>query len=117
MGIVVTWEAVERARWVVQAAGVLRQQAPAIARSCAEAEQDSMVVAVVEQDTSFGGTWAIPRAELFQRVSQMEDGEGKWVLSFEPMTPVDVIEARCADVARLAGKRGETILRRLNLNR
>lgn len=116
MKSVLTREAVERTRHIVRATEVLQQQAPAIAQTCAEAETDTIVVATVEQDCSYGGAYAVPRSELRERIMHMEEDEGKWTLTLDPLTSVQEIEQRCIGIGRLASRRGEAIQRRLNMN-
>ncbi|HLG76210.1 MAG TPA: hypothetical protein VKX46_07340 [Ktedonobacteraceae bacterium] len=111
-----TREAVEKTQHIVRATEVLQQQAPAIAQTCAEAETDTIVVATVEQDCSYGGAYAVPRSELRERVMHLEDEEGKWTLTLDPLTSVQEIEKRCSDIGRLASRRGAAIQRWLNTN-
>lgn len=106
--------AVERAQWTAQAAGILHQHASTIADTCAEAQAGSLVVAVVEQDASFGGAMTIPREQLHERIVQLEDHEGKWALTLTPMATLKEIEDLCAGVARLASRRSAAIERWLS---
>jgi hypothetical protein len=116
MTVHLTREAAERAQWTAQAAGTLHRHASTIADTCAEAQAGSIVVAVVEQDSSFGGTMTIPREQLHERIIQLEDHEGKWALTLTPMTTTKEIEELCAGVARLASRRSEVIERWLSLH-
>jgi len=109
MGFVLTKEAVDRAKRTVRAADVLHDKARAIAQVCAKADPDEVVVAVVEQDGRFGGTWPIAAAQLSTRVEHLE--AGGWVLLFSPSTPVGDIEARCRELARLASRRWDAMRR------
>ncbi len=117
MAIVLTKEAAERAQWVVRAAEALHEQARAIAHTCSEAEEDEIIMAAVEQDLSFSGTWIIPRGQMYDDVLHLEDNEGKWVLTFGPLTSVEEIKDRCTTMAHFARKRREAIQRWLNLHR
>jgi hypothetical protein len=114
MPIALSREAVTRAHWTAQAAQVLYRHAPAIAQTCAEAPENTIIVAVVEQDCSFGGSWTLPRKHLHERIQRLEDQEGKWLLTFTPLTSLERIEQQCASVTRLASKRGAAIERWLS---
>jgi len=114
MTIALSKQAVEQARWTAQAAQVLHQHAPIIAQTCAEAPENTIIVAIVEQDCSFGGSWSLPREQLHERVQYLEDQEGKWLLTFAPLASLEVIEQPCTSVNRLASKRSEAIERWLS---
>jgi hypothetical protein len=114
MPIALTREAVKRAHWTAQAAQVLHQHAPAIAQTCAEAPENTTIVAVVEQDCSFGGSWTLPHKHLHEGIQRLEDQEGKWLLTFTPLTSLEKIEQQCDSVTRLASKRGAAIERWLS---
>jgi hypothetical protein len=114
MAITLTRQAVERAHWTAQAAQVVHQHAPTIAQTCAEAPENTIIVAVVEQDCSFGGAWTLPRNHLHERILHLEDQEGKWLLTFSPLASLEGIKRQCASVTRLASKRGAAIERWLD---
>lgn len=114
MPIALTREAVERAHWTAQAAQVVQQHAPTVAQTCAEAPANTIIVAVVEQDCSFGGSWVLPRNRLLEQTLHLEDQEGKWLLSFSPLTSLEGIERQCTSITRLANRRGAAIERWLD---
>ena len=103
-------EAMERPYRTLQAAAVLREKAGAIGRATADARQDEVVVALIQRDLSFGGVWTIAREDLARQVLLLED-EGGWSLTFSSHTSVAQIEERCAELARIAGKRWEVMQR------
>lgn len=104
-------EAEERARWTVQAVEAMCREAETIAQTCARAQNDAIIVAAVEADTSFSGAWAIPHTEMREHILQLEDSEGKYVVAFAPLSSVDVIEKHCKVIAHLAERREQAIRR------
>ncbi len=106
---VLTRDAVERTRQTIHAAEVFHDKARTIARICAGAGTDQVVVAVVESDGVFGGAWPIDRAEVSERLGPLE--AGGWTLLFSAGTGVAEIEERSIAPARLAFRRWEAMRR------
>ena len=100
-------DAADRPKRTIRAARTLAARADAVARVCADARADEIIVAVINPDGVFGGAWVIPRAHLHERASRLPGGG--WSLTFAPQTTREQIEARCDDLAHIAGRRWRII--------
>jgi hypothetical protein len=96
-------DASRRARRAIEAAETLHDRAPAIAQVCMKAASDQLVVAVVEEDGTFGGAWPVALSEVAARLDPLE--AGGWTLTFAAQTPEEEIRARALEMARLAFRR------------
>jgi len=103
-------EAIERPYHTYQAAGIIREKAGSIEHVTAAAGEDEIVVAVVQQDLSFGGLWTLAREDMIRQVLLLED-EGGCSLIFSPNTTIAQVERRCNELARIAFKRWEAMKR------
>ena len=103
-------EARERPFRTIEATKVLREKAAIIERATNDARTDEVIVAVVRPDLSFGGVWTIAREDMTRQIFVVED-EGGWSLLFSPNTSIAQVEERCNELARIAQKRGEVMLR------
>ncbi len=103
-------QAIERANRTVEATEVLRANSWAIAGACADARPGEVVVAVVGQDLSLRGVWTMASENLRARAHDLEDGG--WLVTFSPGERMEVIEARCVEMRRLASMRLEALQRR-----
>ncbi len=68
-----------------------------------EAASDQLVVAVVEEDGTFGGAWPVALREVAARLGPLE--AGGWMLTFAAQTPEAEVRARALEMARLAFRR------------
>jgi hypothetical protein len=106
---VLTRDAVERTRRAIHAAEVVHDRARTIARICAGAGADQVVVAVVDPQGVFGGAWPLERAEVSDRLGELKGGG--WTLLFAARSGVAEIEDRSMAMARLAFRRWEAMRR------
>ena len=67
-----------------------------------------VLVAVVDADHGFGGTHPVDRAELVERVPQLEDGGG-WAMVFSPGSSVEDVRRRSDKMASIAQQRAAAI--------
>lgn len=102
-------ETLARPRLTIHAAEIFHAHACAIARNCAEAGEDDVVLATVDRFLSFGGTWLVHRSQLLERVQEL--GEGGWTLLFSPGSTVREVETRSLELARHAMARWEALRR------
>ncbi|HEX6508175.1 MAG TPA: hypothetical protein VF221_11135 [Chloroflexota bacterium] len=109
MAFVPTEETMARPRHTIHAAEILHTHAGDIARACAEAGGDTVVVAGVDRFLTFNGVWTVPLNELQRRVSEIDDGG--WTIVFSPGADLPDIEERCMDLARRSFKRWEALRR------
>jgi hypothetical protein len=109
MAFVLPQGAAQRSRDAIHAAAVFRSQAATIAAACAVAPAESMVVALVERDLRFAGAQALPAAQVWQQLADLE-GDG-WTLVFTAQTAEPEIQARCQEFAELAELRRAAIER------
>jgi hypothetical protein len=98
-----TPQAIERARQSIEVAGVFKDNAPAIARACAEAAPSEIVVAVADPAARFDGVFICPLSRLYDTVMGQEPGA--WTLVFSPGDTIPEIELRCHKMARYAEAR------------
>jgi hypothetical protein len=103
-------EAIERPRRALEVPTILRSKAPAIERATSEAHKDEIVVAVVNEDLSFGGVWTIAREEMLRQIPIVE-GDGGWSFTFSAQTSAKEIEHRCAEYSRIATRRWDVMQR------
>jgi hypothetical protein len=103
-------EARERPTRTLQAARILHEQAATISRATHDARADEMVIALVQPNLQFGGTWIIARDSLITQVPLIED-QGGWSLLFAPATDQAQVEARCDEYTRIAYKRWDAMQR------
>ncbi len=101
-------EALARPSQTLQAAGVLRGQIEAIHRAAEDAREDELVIAVVQDDLSFGGVWIVARDRLVQQLPLVEDQSG-WSFTFPPGISLAQIEERCLEFTRVSLKRWQAM--------
>ena len=98
-----------RARQTILAAQVFLSNASAISDHCNWAQEDQVVIALVNRDLTFGGAIIAPLSQLREEVmSRLTSG---WTLVFSPGTTDRDIEARCGKMAELAQARLDVIRR------
>lgn len=102
-------ETLTRPRHTIHAAELFHDHAVVIARSCAGARSDEVVLAGVDRFLSFSGAWAIERAQLVVRVAEFDPGG--WTLVFSPGTELREVEERSLELARHAFRRWEALRR------
>lgn len=103
-------EAMERPYRTLEATRVLRANAEVIELAAAGARADEVVVAVVREDSSFGGAWTFALEDLVRQVLLLEE-QGGCSLTFSPNTLVAHVEQRCDELARIAQRWGEAMQR------
>jgi hypothetical protein len=103
-------DALTRAKRTIDAAEVLHEHAPEIARACAGAIRTESIIAFVRSDLSFGGVVTAPTKHLRAHLHEQED-EGGWTQVFEAKEGIKEIEERCMSMARNAFARWETAMR------
>lgn len=101
--------ALDRTKQTIHAAELFYGQARSIAAACAEAGRGELVVVAVSPDMAFRGIWTIPRAQLSDHVSGLDDGG--WSMTFSPGLSVAAIEERCIRLARISFARWEAMMR------
>lgn len=104
-----TPEAVDRAQRSIAAAPVFAQHAEVIAAQTPDLPTDDVLVAVVDTDYAFRGTWIVSRAEMVERVPELE-GDG-WAMVCSHNSDADQVRHRSTEMASLAAKRIEMIAR------
>lgn len=101
--------ALDRTKQSIHAAELFFGQARSIAAACLEAGPDELVVVAVSPDMVFRGIWTIPRRELSEHVSNLDDGG--WSMTFSPGLDVSTVEERCIGLARTSFARWEAMMR------
>jgi hypothetical protein len=101
--------AVERAQRSIKAAPVFAEHADIIAAQTPELASDDVLVAVVDADFAFTGTWVVARAEVVARVPELE-GTG-WAMVCSHKSDAEQIRYRAGEMSSLAAKRIEMIAR------
>jgi hypothetical protein len=106
----------DRPKQTIHAAELVHENAPVIARACAEVVYGEVAVAVVDRrDMVFEGVWTVRVSTISDRVAEIEqDG---WALIFGPGTSLQEVEQRALEMARLAYSRWETMRRWASKNR
>ena len=100
----------ERAHRTVLVADVFADHAEVIVAALPDVPDGAVLVAVVDADHAFSGTHHVDRAELVQRVPQLEDG-GAWAMVFSPGTSVEDVRRRTDEMASIATQRAAAIER------
>jgi hypothetical protein len=93
----------ERPGQTVRAMAVLGDHAEAVARACADASPNELILAAVNPDLTFAGVWTIPSGHLGASVEDHD--ERGWLLLFSPRASAEEVVARCRTRARLASLR------------
>src|SRR5205085_1604880 len=88
---------VERSRNSIKAAQIFAENAYEIAKACAVAVTDEIVVASVGREMGFGGVSVIPLSQLREFVADL--GWGGWALVSAPGSSITEIESRCRQMA------------------
>ena len=96
-------EAVARAEGSILAAPVFADHADLIASLTPDLPTDQVLVAVVDTDYAFTGTYVVARAELVDVVPDLE-GAG-WAMVFSHRSDADSVRYRANEMASLAAKR------------
>ena len=102
-------ETLSRPRYTIHAAELFHDHAVVIARSCAGAQPDEVVLAGVDRFLSFSGAWPVERAQLTVRMAEFDPGG--WTLVFSPGTELREVEERSLELARHAFRRWEALRR------
>jgi hypothetical protein len=105
----------ERAHRTVLVADVFADHAELIIAALPDVPDGAVLVAVVDGDHAFAGTHAIDRADLVQRVPELESGGG-WAMVFSPGCSVDDIRRRTDEMASIARQRA-AMIERINAKR
>lgn len=101
-------EARERAYRTVLVADVFADNAEIIIAALPDVPDTAVLVAVVDADHSFTGTHHVERADLVERVPQLEQGGG-WAMVFSPGVSVEGIRRRTDEMASIAQQRAAAI--------
>lgn len=101
-------EAKDRARRTVDVAGVFREHADQIAYAVGDVPDGHVLVAVVDGDHAFTGTFHVGTEELVERVSALE-GPGGWAMVFSPGADADHVRRRTGEMASIAQQRIDAI--------
>jgi hypothetical protein len=100
----------DRPKQTIHACEQIHENAWSIAQACSEVNADQVVVAFVDhEDMIYGGLAVVPRSDLRERLGAMDPAD--WQFVFRPGTTVDQVRDRALEVARLAFRRWETLLR------
>ncbi|MEP6600026.1 MAG: hypothetical protein ABJB98_11350 [Actinomycetota bacterium] len=101
-------EAKERARRTVDVATVFGEHADEIAFAVGDVPDGHVLVAVVDGEHAFSGTFHVSTDELVERVSALE-GPGGWAMVFSPGANVDHVRRRTDEMACIARQRIDAI--------
>lgn len=101
-------EARERAHRTILVADVFADNAEIIVAELSDVADDAVLVAVVDASHTFTGTHHVERANLVERVPQLEDGGG-WAMVFSPGVSADDIRRRTDEMASIAQQRAAAI--------
>ena len=102
-------ETLARPRHTIHAAELFHDYAVVIARSCAGAQPDEVVLAGVDRFLSFSGARPVDRAQLVERMADFDPAG--WTLVFSPGTELREVEERSLELARHAFRRWEALRR------
>ena len=103
-------EARERAHRTVLVADVFSDNAEGIIAALPDVPDDHVLVAVVDSSHAFTGTYHVDRAELVERVPELES-EGGWAMVFAPGSSIDDVRRRTDEMASIASQRAAVIER------
>jgi hypothetical protein len=98
----------ERAHRTVLVADVFADHAEIIIAALPDVPDGAVLVAVVDGDHAFAGTHSVDRAELVERVPELETGGG-WAMVFSPGISVDDVRRRTDEMASIARQRAAAI--------
>jgi hypothetical protein len=101
-------EARERAHRTVLVADVFADNAEVIVAELPLLADTAVLVAVVDSSHVFSGTHHVERADLVQRVPELEDG-GAWAMVFSPGVSAADIRKRTDEMASIASQRAAAI--------
>ncbi len=101
-------EARERAHRTILVADVFADNAEIIVAELPHVADDAVLVAVVDGAHHFSGTHHVERANLVERVPQLEDGGG-WAMVFSPGVSAADIRRRTDEMASIAQQRAAAI--------
>ena len=101
-------EARERAHRTILVADVFADNAEVIVAELTGVADDAVLVAVVDGSHKFSGTHHVERANLVERVPQLEDGGG-WAMVFSPGVSAADIRKRTDEMASIAQQRAAAI--------
>jgi hypothetical protein len=94
----------ERAGRTAEVAAVFADQAEVIVAELPEVPEGHVLVAVVDAEHVFGGVHHVDRAELVQRVPELEP-PGGWAMVFSAGTTVGEVRRRTKEMASIARQR------------
>lgn len=97
-------EARARAGRTAEVAAIFADQAELIVAALLDVPSDHVVVAVVDAQHEFTGTHRVERAELAQRIQELEHPDG-WAMVFSPGTSVEQVRRRSAEMGSIARQR------------
>ena len=101
-------EARERAHRTILVADVFADNAEIIIAELPDLPDSHVVVAVVDPDHAFSGTHRVDRAELVERVPELEQ-DGGWAMVFSPGVSAEDIRRRTDEMASIAKQRAAAI--------
>jgi hypothetical protein len=110
-----TPEAQERARRTIAVAEVFADRAEEIAYAVGDLPDGHVLVAVVDGEHVFGGTFHVASTEVVERVPALE-GEDGWAMVFVPGIDADHVRQRTSELASIAQQRIE-VIDRINARR
>ncbi|HEY2298797.1 MAG TPA: hypothetical protein VGH43_13775 [Jatrophihabitans sp.] len=108
-------EARERAHRTILVADVFADHADVIVAELPNVADDAVLVAVVDSAHAFRGTHHVDRADLVERVPELESGGG-WAMVFSPGVSADDIRRRTDEMASIAQQRAK-VIDRINAKR
>ena len=92
-----------------RAAGVFAANAEVIVAALPDVPEGHVLVAIVDDTHSFAGTHHVPQTEIVARIPELE-GTG-WAMVFTEGADVEAIRRRTEEMATLARRRAEMIIR------
>jgi hypothetical protein len=101
-------QARDRAHRTVLVADVFADHAEVIVAALPDIPDNHVLVAVVDASHAFGGTYHVDRADLVERVPELES-EGGWAMVFAPGSSVDDVRRRTDEMASIASQRAAVI--------
>jgi hypothetical protein len=105
-----TPEAKERARRTMAVAAVMAEHADEIAAATGVLPERHVLVAVVDSDNAFAGTYQVSETELIERIAELEGPSGLAMVFSRGIEPAHV-HGRTSELASIAEQRIATIER------
>ncbi len=103
-------EARQRAEQTVLVAEIFGANADQIAAAVADVPAEHVLVALVDAEHAFAGTYHVRKADLVDIVPSLE-GEGGWAMVFSAGADADHVRRRTAEMASIARQRVDAIER------